>query len=156
MAKFRILAVLLALTILFVCGCTINKEDATQNSKTRLFNMDSTLETISSKSIGEYTIEFKYDTNTLIEYVYVYHDYSEFCASSILYMPNETPKLYVKSQNYFDLITINSEDLGVFEIMTLYDSETLVMYKLSYNTATDEITIDPLYKFQSSNLKLYY
>ena len=142
----RILAIIIALlTLAFIfSGCSsASNQDSVESD---LFS------TIIIEEVGSYTQTLIYDKETMVEYVYLWHKGNGRTVSTMLYMPDGTPKLY--SGEISKLILVSKEKIGTYTLSLMYDSETSVMYCCSWQVSEGSITMQPLYN-ANGNLKLY-
>lgn len=150
MTKKRILAIIIALSTLVVAFSGCGKSTESNNSDVETSTVFNTI--IVDESVGKYKQTLIFDTETMIEYVYLWHSGSGKTVSTMLYMPDGSPKLY--SGQSSKLILISTENMGNYKLSLMYDSETLVMYCCSWHSGSGDTTIQPLYN-TNENLKLY-
>lgn len=105
MTQKRMLAIIIALStlILILSGC--GSSSVNNNSDTETSSVFCTLTV--DESVGIYNQTLIYDTETMIEYAYLWHSGSGKTVSTVLYMPDGSQKLY-SGQN-FKLILISTE-----------------------------------------------
>lgn len=129
-------------------GCGVSQVVDTANSIN-----SSLFQTIPvSVDVGKYKQTLIYDTETLVEYAYLWNASKGHTVSSMLYEPDGSPKLY-SGQN-FELVLISTEEVNNYTLSILYDSENFVMYCISWNSSRGCTTFDPLYNADGT-LKTY-
>ena len=150
MTQKRILAIIIALSTLAIaltgCGSSSENYNSDAQATSSVFN------TLTVETVGSYKQTLIYDTETMVEYVYLWHSGSGKTSSTMLYMPDGNPKLY-SGQNS-KLILISTENVGAYKLSLMYDSETLVMYSCSWHSGSGDTTIQALCN-ADGNFKLY-
>lgn len=158
MTKRRMLAIIIALLVLGFMAIGVEmvwKSINNNNNNTAIETSTEETGVFSSiivEDVDMYRQTYIYDTETNVEYVYLWHKGSGDTASTMLYMPDGTPKAY--SGKSSKLIFIANETTGMYTQTLMYDSETLVMYSCSHHKGSGHITIEPLYNTDGT-LKLY-
>ena len=165
MTQKRILAIIIAISTLalVLTGCGSSSEDYNSDAESKFNTLDaeskfntldaeSKFNTLTDETIGRYKQTLIYDTETMVEYVYLWHSGSGKTSSTMLYMPDGNPKLY-SGQNS-KLILISTENVGAYKLSLMYDSETLVMYSCSWHSGSGDTTIQALCN-ADGNFKLY-
>lgn len=148
-------ALITLMTIL--AGCGNSQEVINDEAQASMF------EIITVDSVGTYEQTIVYDVDSKVEYAYLWHDIfnggAGGFASTMLYMPDESPKLYTGKAS--KLIMVSYDELGTYllnmkalKITVMYDSDTLVMYSCSTHGGSKEITIQVL-RNDDGSLKLY-
>lgn len=151
MTQKRILAIIIVISTLalVLTGCGSSSEDYNIDAQ----ETESKFNTVTYETVGRYKQMLIYDKETMVEYVYLWHSGSGRIDSTMLYMPDGTPKLY-SGQNS-KLILISTENVGAhIELSLMYDSETLVMYSCSCHSGNGNTTIQKLYNADGT-LKLF-
>lgn len=161
MTKRRILTTII-ITLLFcfflLTGCgksqaidsidTVDTVGITTTSSTSSFFQSIPV----SEDVDKYKQTLIYDTETLVEYVYLWNVSNGHTVSGMLYEPDGSPKLY-SGQN-FSLILLSTKEINNYTFSILYDSENFVMYCISLNSSRGCTTFEPLYN-SDGTLRVY-
>lgn len=124
-------------------GCGNSQVSNTDDNTTTSTATSSLFQSIPvSIDVGTYKQTLIYDTETLVEYAYLWNASKGHTASSMLYEPDGSPKLY--SGQYFELVLISTEEVNNYTFSIIYDSENFVMYCVSWNSSRGCTTFEPL------------
>ena len=143
MTRKRILAMIIALSTLAFLGSGCHTAAMDNGEEKGGSEGQNLFEVITNDTIGNYQQTIIYDVEELTEYVYLWHKGSGRTASTVLYLPDGTPKTY--SGEACKLILVSSEEFSNYTLSVMYDSETSVMYASSWNSNEGDITIQLLY-----------
>jgi len=141
MTKKRIIAMMIAFTLFSfsLTGCGNSKVIDTTNNTI----ISSLFQTIPvSVDVSKFKQTLIYDTETLVEYAYLWNTSNGHTVSSMLYEPDGSPKLY--SGQSFKLVLISTEEVNNYTLSIIYDSENFVMYCISLNTSRGCTTFETL------------
>ena len=139
MTKKKLLAIifaLVALTSILGCGKLEKRNNTNVEASVPMF------EVIATQNVGAYRRTIVYDTDTKVEYAFFWNSSSGKTVSTMLYMPDDTPKLYSGQKS--TLVFISSEWVDSYDLSVMYDSETCVMYCCSWNSSSGDVTIQVL------------
>lgn len=145
MTKKRILTMIIAFTLFAFSftGCGVSQVTNTDDNTTTSTSTTSLFQSIPvSVDVGKYKQTLIYDTETFVEYAYLWNASKGHTVSSMLYEPDGSPKLY-SGQN-FELVLISTEKVNNYTFSIIYDSENFVMYCVSWNSSVGCTTFEPL------------
>ena len=97
---------------------------------------------ITEEKMDVYRQTIVYNKKTKVEFAYLKHRNTGALTSTMLYMPDGTPKLY--SGNPTKLVVVSKKTMGNFEQIIMYDSENLVVYICMKERNQGHINIHPI------------